>query len=188
MNQNWSYTPKTPNSAQNQQFFLPCNLEIWQMTLQNNTAPLLTCLKRCASFRSHWWIQNGVIVRKHPIWVKISDFLSRDLEILQMTLENNRAPLLCYFKLCLSFVAICEFKWSYGPEKNIGAKFALISVTLTFGLWPWPFALTSLLSMVITPKNFMMIQWEKHSEKGVTDGQTDGQRQTDVFLELLGHS
>ena len=26
-----------------------------------------------------------------------------DLEILRMTLKNNRAPLLCYFKLCASF-------------------------------------------------------------------------------------
>ena len=27
-----------------------------------------------ASFRSHWWIQTGVTVRKRPIWVKIDDF------------------------------------------------------------------------------------------------------------------
>ena len=44
-------------------------------------------------------------------------------------------------------------------------------------LWPWPFAWTSLLTMVITPESFMMIPWWEHDEKGVTDVQTD--RQTD---------
>ena len=38
------------------------------------------------------------------------------------------------------------------------------SVTLTFDLWPWPFAWTSLLSMVITSENFMMIWCQEHSE------------------------
>ena len=49
------------------------------------------------------------------------------------------------------------------------------SVTLTFDLWPWPFAWTLPWSLVITPENFMMIRWWEHSQKGVTDGQTDGQ-------------
>ena len=48
-------------------------------------------------------------------------------------------------------------------------------------LWPWPFAWTSLLSLVITPENFMMIRWWEHSQKGVTDGQTD--RRTDRQTE-----
>ena len=39
---------------------------------QKGTSSML--LKRCASFRSHWWIQTGVRVRKRPIWVKIDDF------------------------------------------------------------------------------------------------------------------
>ena len=51
------------------------------------------------------------------------------------------------------------------------------SVTLTFDLWPWPFAWTSLLSLVNTSENIMMIPWWKHSEKVVTDGKTD--RRTD---------
>ena len=33
-----------------------------------------------------------------------------DLEIWRMTLKNNRAPLLCYFKLCAAFLGIGEFK------------------------------------------------------------------------------
>ena len=134
----------------NRQFFVPCHLEIWRMTLKNNRTSLLSYFKLCA-FHSHLWIQNGVTVWKLSIWVKIGDFLSCvtswktighlfyaissfvhhfiaicefkielqsrnakfesksvvfcpcDLEIWWMTLKNNRASLLCYFKLCASF-------------------------------------------------------------------------------------
>ena len=65
-------------------------------------------------------------------------------------------------------------KWSYSPETKI---WVVTSVTLTFDLWPWPFAWTLPWSNVITPEKFMMIRWCEHSQKGVTDGQTD--RQTD---------
>ena len=44
--------------------------------LENNRAPFLCYFKLCASFRSHWWIQTGVTVRKRPIWVKYDDFLA----------------------------------------------------------------------------------------------------------------
>ena len=64
--------------------------------------------------------------------------------------------------------------WSYSPETKI---WVVTSVTLTFDLWPWPFAWTLPWSNVITPENFMMIGWWEHSQKGVTDGQTD--RRTD---------
>ena len=48
----------------------------WNLTedLENNRAPLLFYFKLCASFRSHWWIQTWVRVRKCPIWVKFDDF------------------------------------------------------------------------------------------------------------------
>ena len=55
-------------------FFEPCDLEIWRMTLKNNRAPVLWYFKLCASFRSHWWIQTGVTVRKRPMWVKFDNF------------------------------------------------------------------------------------------------------------------
>ena len=32
MNSNWNYSPETLNLGQNRQFFVPCDLEIWQMT------------------------------------------------------------------------------------------------------------------------------------------------------------
>ena len=76
------------------------------------------------------------------------------------------------------FIATCKFhiELQYG-NAHIGAKIVFTSETLTFDIWPRPFAWTSLLSMVITFENFMMILWQEHCEKGVTDGRTD--RQTD---------
>ena len=126
VNSNWCYSPETPNSSQNWWFFVPCDLEIWWMTLKNNRAPILCHIKLCASFHRHICIQTVVMVRKWLNWV-------------------------------------------------------LTSLTLTIDLWPWPFAWTSPLSMVLTPDNFMMIQWWKHSEKGVTDGPTD--RRTDRLTD-----
>ena len=69
-----AYSPETPNLSQNQWCFVPCDLKIWWMTLENNRASLLCCYKLCATFHSHWWIQTGVTVRKHPIRVKFDDF------------------------------------------------------------------------------------------------------------------
>ena len=117
MNSNWSYSLETPNLGQIRRFLEPCDLEIWQMTLKNDRAPLLSNIKLCASLHHHVWIQTGVTVRKLLSWV-------------------------------------------------------VTSVTLTFDLWPWPFAWTLLWSLVITLENFM-IRWWKHSQKGVTDGQTE---------------
>ena len=61
----------------NRRFFSPCDLDIWWMTQKNNRAPLQCYFKLLASFRSHWWIQTGVTVRKRLIWVKIDAFFSR---------------------------------------------------------------------------------------------------------------
>ena len=145
------------NSGQNRRFFLA----VWPRNFtddpENNGAPLLCYFKLCASFRTHWWTQIGVTVRKRPIWVKFDHFYGRvtlqfnrwpwktighlfyatpsfvynfvaigefkldiqsgnvqsgsnstilepcDLEIWQMTLKNNRTPLLCCFQLCAWF-------------------------------------------------------------------------------------
>ena len=111
MNSNWSYNPKTLNWSQNRRFFVPCDLEIWQMTLKSKRAPLLCYFKLCASFHNHWWIQTGVTVRKRPIWVKIDYCFSR------VTLTFDRWPrktIGYLFQATSSFVhhfiTICEFK------------------------------------------------------------------------------
>ena len=111
-----------------------------------------------------------------------------DLEIWRMTLKNNRAPLLCCFQLCAWFH--CHMWIQTGVRVRKRLSWVLTSVTLTFDLWPWPFAWTSLLTMVITPENFMMIRWWEHGEKGVTDRQTDGRtdRRTDWTSHIAAWS
>ena len=82
-----SYNPETINSGQNRCFSVPCDLEIWLMTLMKfNMAPLLYYFKLCTSFQSHQWIQTGVTVRIRSIRVKIGDFLSC------VTLKFDRLP------------------------------------------------------------------------------------------------
>ena len=122
-------------------FFVPCDLEIWRMTLKNNRAPLLCYLNLCASFHSHLWNWNEVTVRKHQIWVKISNFfVPHDLEILQMTFKNNRVPLICYFKLCASLHSHLWIQNGVTVRKrSIWVKIGdfLSCVTLKFDGWPW---------------------------------------------------
>ena len=129
----WSYSPETPNLGQMRRFLEPCDLEIWWMTLKTNRAPLLCYFKLCSSFRSHWWIQTGVTVRKRPIWVKFDVLFT--------------------------------------------------CVTLTFDLWPWLFAWTSLLSLEITPENFVMIQWWEHSQQGKSEGFDSCNRPSNLKLD-----
>ena len=70
-----AYSPEMPNLGQNRWCFVPFDLEIWWMTLENYRASLLCCFKLCATLHSHRCIQTGVTVRKRPIfWVKFDDF------------------------------------------------------------------------------------------------------------------
>ena len=91
----------------------------------------------------------------------------------RMTLKNNRTPLLSHIKLWASFQRHMWIQTGVTVRKSL--NWVLTSVTLTFDIWPWPFAWVSRLSLVITPENCMMIRWWEHSaKKGVTDGRTDG--------------
>ena len=137
---NLRYSPVTPNSCQNKQIFVLCDLEFWQMTLKNNKAPLLCCFKLCASFHSHQWFKTGVTVRKCQIWVKSDFFVQWDLEIWQMTLKNYRAPLLLYVKRCASFQSHLWIQtWVTVRKHPIQVKIGkfLSCVTLKFDRWPW---------------------------------------------------
>ena len=125
---NWSYSPETSNLGQIWRFLASCYLEIWRMTFKNNRAPLLCYFKLCASFRSRWWIQTGVTVRKWLIWVKI-DFLvvwpwnlTDDLE------EVWGTSLKPHQTLCIILSPYVNSNWSYSPET------VLTFVTLTFDL------------------------------------------------------
>ena len=128
-----AYSPETPNLGQNRWCFVPCDLEIWRMTLENDRASLLCCFKLCATFHSHWWIQPGVEVRKRPIWVKFDDFKSR------VTLKFDGWPwktighLYYATSSCMhNFVAIGEFKLEV---QSGNAQFGSKS-TIFRAVWP----------------------------------------------------
>ena len=133
VNSNWSFSPETPNLGQIWPFLVPCDLEIWWMTL-GNRAPLLCCFKLCASFHSHRWIQTGVTVRKRSIRVKIGVLLSR------VTLKFDRWPwktIEHLFYVASSFlqyfIAIGEFKLKLqSGNAQFGSKSAFYCP-----VWPW---------------------------------------------------
>ena len=69
-------------------FFVPCDLEIWWMTLNKANLRVLIAA-------------TGLVIL---LILDSNRFFSPcDLEIWWMTPKNNRAPLLCYFKLCAAF-------------------------------------------------------------------------------------
>ena len=75
-----------------------------------------------------------------------------DLEIWWMTLKNNRAPLLSNIKLYASFHHHMRIQTGVTVWKR--SSWVVTSVTLTFNLWPWPFAWTLLLSLSGVPDYF----------------------------------
>ena len=164
MNSNWSYSPETPNLGQIRRFFSR-DLAIWRMTLKNNRAPLQCHFKLCASFRSHRWIQTWVTVRKHPIWVKFDDFLSS-------------------IKLYASFHHHMWIQIWVTVRKRL--SWVVTSVTLTFDLWPLTFCMDLTLVIGNNSRKFHDDTWWEHSQKGVTNGQTD--RRKIPIVELLGRS
>ena len=118
----------------NRWFFSPCDLEIWWMTQKNNRAPPLCYFKLFASFRSHWWIQTGIRVRKGPIWVKCYAFLSR------VTLKFDGWPWKTIGHLFYAtssfvhhFIAIGEFKL----ELQSGKAQSGSNATLFRAVWTW---------------------------------------------------
>ena len=105
-------------------FFVPCNLEVWWVTLKNNRATLLHYIKLCASFQSHRWIQSGVTVRKRLNGVEIGNFLSC------VTLKFERWPWKTIRHLSYAassfknhFIAVGEFKLELqSGNLQIGSK------------------------------------------------------------------
>ena len=155
------------------------------MTLKNYRVPLLYYIsssvhhfKAMSQFNLELQSGNAQFGSKSAIICPVRPWNLTD------DLENNRAPLLSNIKLCASFHHHMWIQTGVTVRKRLSG--VMTFVTLAFDLWPWPFARASLLSMVITPANFVMIRWQEHGEKGVTDGRTDGR--IEVFLELLGRS
>ena len=123
---------KMLNSGQKWRFVVPCDLEIWRMTLENDKTPLLYYIKLCTSFQSHQLIQTGVRVRKHPIRVKIVDFL------FHVTLKFDGWPWKTIRHLLFATSSFASFP-SHQPIKTGGMvrkrlNYVLTSATLTFDL------------------------------------------------------
>ena len=68
-------------------------------------------------------------------------FVPCDLEIGWMTLKNNRTYLLRCFTFSATFHSHRWIQTGVTVRKRLSG--VLTSVTLTFDLWPWPFARTS---------------------------------------------
>ena len=95
--------------------------------------------------------------------------LTDDLEKQQGTSSKQHQA------ICIISSSYVNSNWSYSPETvKLGCDLCDLDL--------WPFAWTLLLSLAITPENFMMIPWWEHSQKGVTD------RRKIPFVELLGRS
>ena len=93
----------------NCQFFSPCDLEIWWMTMKNYRAPLLHYTKLCASSRTPQWIQTGVTVWNAQFGSKWAIF-SCDQAALQMFFSV--CPSVCLSHL-FDYVAIILSSWKF---------------------------------------------------------------------------
>ena len=97
-------------------------------------------------------------------------FGSSDLDIWRMTSKNNRSPFPCHCKLCASLRTHAQIQT--GVEVRERPNWGKICFDLCV-LDLWPFAWTSHLSMVITPKN-VISRWQTLWKK--RHRQTDGQK------------
>ena len=79
-------------------------------------------------------------------------FAPCDLEIWQMTLKNNRVPLLCYSSCVHDFIAICEFKLEL-QSRNGYVEF--------WPLWHWPLTLTFCINITSVQGNN---SWKFHDD------------------------
>ena len=124
----------------NHWFFSLCDLEIWWMTSKTighlfyTTSSFMHHFQSIGEFKLELQSGNAQLGSKSAI------FSLCDLEIWQMTLKNNRAPLLYNIKLLHHFKAICEFKLELQSwNAQFGSKsviFCPMSVTLKFNGWP----------------------------------------------------
>ena len=140
MNSNWSDSPETLKSAQNQRY-----LSLVSLKFHGWPWKTIGHLFYATSRFEHHFIaicefKLELQSEKSQFLVKIDIFCPCDLDIWRITLKNNRAPLLCYFNLYASFQAICEFKLEiqFGNAQFGSKSMNYFSrVTLKFDRWPW---------------------------------------------------
>ena len=114
-------------------FFVPCDLEIWWMTLINNRAPLLCCDKLCASFKDICEFKLDLPSGNTQFGSKSANFcpvwpwnLTDDLEKQQSTSPSN-------IKLCASFHHHMWIQTGAIVPKRL--SWVMTSVTLTYDLF-----------------------------------------------------
>ena len=111
------------------------DLEIWWMTLKNNTTPLLYYIKLCAAFQSHCHIKTGVTARKRSIRVKIGDFLSRvtlKIDVWPWKTIGHRDRICC-FNLCASFHSQLWIQTGVTVRKRP----IWVKINDFLAVWPW---------------------------------------------------
>ena len=130
---NWSYSPETLNSGMNWRFFVPRDLENLWMTLKTNRPPLVYYVKFVYHFKSIREVKPESQSGNAQFGSKLAIFVPRDLENWRMTMKNNRAHLLCCFKLCASFYVHWRIQTGVTDQKmpNLGQNRKKIAV------WPW---------------------------------------------------
>ena len=160
-------------------FSTPCDLEIWQMTLINNRAPLLCYFKLCASFHNYLCIQpelhsgNANLGQNWRCFVRV--ILKFDGYLEKKHFGTSPKP---HQALCIISSPSVHSTWGYSPE----------TTKLVFdicGVRPLTPDLDILHGYRFCHHSWklkiMMIHWWRHSEKGVTGGQTDGQSERRVL-------
>ena len=96
---------------------------------------------------SHWLGAKDISVLNGPLW----DMGQVHCGICESHQQGTYS--MTHQALCIITSSYANSNCSYGPET---AEYGFGLCELIFDLWPCPFAWASLLSMVITPENFMM--------------------------------
>ena len=122
----------------NHRFFSPCDLEIWCKKIRGHlfytTSSFVYHCKSIGEFKLKLQSRNAQFGSKSAIFCSVWDWNW------WMTLENNRAPLLYYIKLCASlqihqWIQIGVTVWKRPIRVKIGDF--LSCVTLKFDGWRW---------------------------------------------------
>ena len=133
-----TYSPETLSSGQNWRFFVPCDLEIWQMTLKNNRTPLPCYFKLCASFCSNWFNSNWSYSPETPNLGKKDDFLAVWPCNLTYHLEKQLGTSSMLLQAsCIISQPLVNWNWSYSPETPNLGKIGRFFVNLKFDWGPW---------------------------------------------------
>ena len=141
INSKCSYRPETPNLGKNWQFFLS------HVTLKFDILPWKTIghlfyatLLFVFHFIAFCEIKMKLQSWKNKFWSKSANFCPVWPWNLTMTFKNNRAPLLCYFKLFTSFHSHLWIQNGVSVRKrSIWVKIGdiLSRMTLKCDGWPW---------------------------------------------------